>query len=238
MNNQTESVIATIAVAEQSVGELELKKAVSAIEFEAEAITIKTEEDFANAGEFGRMLKRKSAEVTDFFAPMKKAAHDAHKQICDREKMMLTPLVNAEKIIKNTMGAWQQEQERIRREAEEALRRQAQEEADRKLAEAIALEQSGKKEESDAALAEAQVMANASSNITLGFDKPKAEGVSTGKDWVIESIDGGKVPVSFCGAVIRPVDEGAVMRLIRASKGSIQIPGITYKEVAKLSFRK
>lgn len=238
MNSQSENVVATIKVAERSEGELALSKSVSVIELEAEAIVVASEEDFASAGEFGRMLKRKSAEVTEFFAPLKKAAHDAHKQVCDREKQMLSPLLNAEKIVKKTMGAWQEEQERKCREAEEALRRQAREESDRRLAEAIELEKKGKKDESEAALAEAQVMLDASNSIYLGYAKAKAEGVSTGKDWVIESVNSNAVPTVFCGVVIRSVDESAVLKLIRASKGTIQIPGIRYKEIAKLSFRK
>ena len=37
--------------------------------------------------------------------------------------------------------------------------------------------------------------------------------------------------------VIRPVDEAAIMRLIRATKGGIKIPGVEYTEKAKMSFR-
>ncbi|MFR5989565.1 MAG: hypothetical protein ACLUGP_03860 [Faecalibacterium prausnitzii] len=41
----------------------------------------------------------------------------------------------------------------------------------------------------------------------------------------------------MAGIELRPVDQAAVMRLIRASKGQIEIPGITYRQVAKMSFR-
>ena len=41
----------------------------------------------------------------------------------------------------------------------------------------------------------------------------------------------------LAGIELRPVDQAAVMRLIRASKGQIEIPGITYRQVAKMSFR-
>ena len=63
---------------------------------------------------------------------------------------MLQPLSNAEKILKQTMGAYIAEQERIRREAEEAARRAAQAEAERRLQEAIALEAQGKSAAADA----------------------------------------------------------------------------------------
>lgn len=56
------------------------------------------------------MLKQKAAEVTEFFKPMKDTAYKAHKAICDREKEMLTPLRNAEKTLKKTMGDYAMEQ--------------------------------------------------------------------------------------------------------------------------------
>ena len=65
---------------------------------------------------------------------------------------------------------------------------------------------------------------------------PKARGVSASKDWEIVSISSKDVPLSVSGVEIRPVDKAAVMRLIRASKGSIQIPGIVYQEAAKMRF--
>lgn len=42
--------------------------------------------------------------MAEFFAPMKKRASDAHKEICNREKMMLSPLQEAEKALKNKMA--------------------------------------------------------------------------------------------------------------------------------------
>ena len=130
------------------------------------------------------------------------------------------------------------EQERIRREAEEAARRAAEEERERKLKEAMALEAAGDKEGAEAAVEEAVVMDEATGYSVPAPVKPKVSGVSTSKDWEITGIDTAKVPVNFNGMELRPVDQAAVMRLIRASKGSIAIPGIAYREVAKMSFRR
>ena len=66
----------------------------------------------------------------------------------------------------------------------------------------------------------------------------KASGVSSRKDWALVGIDESKVPVDVAGTVIRPVDTGAIMRLIRASNGTIQIPGVTYKETVNISVRR
>lgn len=238
MNTET-----TVAVMESQDLELvereeALSQEVTDIEFQAGAITIDNEDDYKEAGQFGRLLKQRTAEVKDFWKPLKEAAHKAHAEICAREKAMLQPLSNAEKILKQTMGAYISEQERIRREAEEAARRAAQAEAERRLQEAIALEAQGKTDAADAAVEEAEIMDEMSNAVSVTAEKPKAEGVTTKKDWEIESIDSSKVPVLVAGVELRPVDTAAVMRLIRSTKGQVHIPGVVYKEVAKVAFRR
>ena len=235
--NQKESIVAVMPELEP-VDEQQLTQEVTDIEFRAESFVIQTPEDYEAAGEFGKLLKQKAAEVTGFFKPMKDSAYQAHKAVCDREKAMLTPLKNAEKIVKKTMGDYLMEQERIRREAEEAARRAAEEERERKLKEAMALEAAGDKEGAEAAVEEAVVMDEATGYSVPAPVKSKVSGVSTSKDWEITNIDTAKVPVNFSGMELRPVDQAAVIRLIRASKGSIAIPGIAYREVAKMSFRR
>ena len=234
----TETTVAVMEAQDLELVEREeaLSQEVTNIEFQAGAITIDTEDDYKEAAQFGRLLKQRTSEVKEFWKPIKEAAHKAHAEICAREKAMLQPLSNAEKILKQTMSSYIAEQERIRREAEEAARRAAQAEADRKLQEAIALEAQGKSDAADAAVEEAEIMDQMSNVVSVAAEK--AEGVSTKKDWEIESIDSSKVPVLVAGVEIRPVDRSAVMRLIRATKGQVHIPGVVYKEVAKVAFRK
>ena len=233
-----ETVVATLPMSGQVVTpqEMELASEVSEVELRAEAVVIRNDQDFEAAGQFGVLLKQKAGEVTDFFKPLKDAAYKAHKAVCDREKEMLTPLKNAERILKKTMGDYTQEQEKKRREAEEAARRAAEEESRRKLEEAAQLDASGQSEAAEEALGDAEVMAEAARMAVAVGGAPKAKGVSTSKDWEIVSISSKEVPLSINGAEIRPVDKAAVMRLIRASKGTINIPGIVYREIAKMSF--
>ena len=103
--------------------EVELGSEVSKIEAMAEAVSINSDQDYESAGQFGVMLKQKAAEVTEFFKPLKDSAYKTHRAICDREKEMLTPLRNAEKTLKKTMGDYALEKERKRREAEERRRK-------------------------------------------------------------------------------------------------------------------
>ena len=211
--------------------EQQLNREVTDIEFQAEAMVIQNDEDYAAAGEFGKLLKQKAAQVTSFFKPMKDSAYQAHKAVCDREKAMLTPLKNAEKTVKSAMSNYFTERERQRKAAEEAER-------ERKLQEAAELETAGDKAGAESAMEEAMVMDEAATYTVPVTAKPKVSGVTASKDWEITDIDPKTVPLSLAGIELRPVDTAAVMRLIRASKGTIEIPGVTYKQVAKMSFRR
>ena len=109
---EKETMVATVPQAE-IVDEQQLSRDVTDIEFQAESLVIQTDEDYAFAGEFGKMLKKKASQVTTFFKPMKDSAYQAHKAVCDREKAMLTPLRNAEKTVKQVMSAYIAEQEEL-----------------------------------------------------------------------------------------------------------------------------
>jgi len=215
---EKETMVAIVPKAE-IVDEQQLSRDVTDIEFQAESLVIQTDEDYAFAGEFGKMLKKKASQVTTFFKPMKDSAYQAHKAVCDREKAMLTPLRNAEKTVKQVMSAYIAEQERKRREAEEAARRAAEAERERKIQEAATLEAAGDADGAEAAFEEASIMDDAASYA------------------VVPAAATPKVPLAVAGIELRPVDQAAVMRLIRTSKGQIEIPGITYRQVAKMSFR-
>ena len=116
---QAETLVAQVPQAEL-MDEQQLNREVTDIEFQAEAMVIQNDEDYAAAGEFGKLLKQKAAQVTSFFKPMKDSAYQAHKAVCDREKAMLTPLKNAEKTVKSAMSNYFTERERQRKAAEEA----------------------------------------------------------------------------------------------------------------------
>lgn len=222
-----------------AVRENVLKSQTVDFEVRAEALVVSNDEEYQDAAEFLKSLKEQAAKVKDFFKPIKDAAHKAHKEVCDREKMMLDPLNRAESVIKKAAGSYLAEKERKRREAEERARQAAKAEAERRLAEAIALENQGKTEEAAAAVEEAEIIDGAAVTINIpAAIAPKVKGVSSSRDWDIVGIDYAKVPVAVSGTVIRPVDEKAVMRLIRASKGTIKIPGITYRETIKMSVRR
>ena len=151
---------------------------------------------------------------------------------------MLDPLASAEKILKKKMGANTLQKERERREREEELRRQAEAEMNRKLEEAVKAESEGDALGAEMAMTEAEVMESVATTAVIKPEAPTMKGVSTTKTWKITKVDSAAVPTHFQGVEIRPVDEKAVLRLIKATKGAIKIPGITYEEDVTVSVRK
>lgn len=233
--SKDENVVAVIGEEVQTENELELSNENQTISTKAQSIVVKTSEDYEVAAEFAKELKKQANKVVAFFKPMKEAANRAHQQVCDREKQMLKPLTAAQSEVKTAMGAYLQEQERIRREQEEAARKLAEEEAQKKLEEAAKAESAGDTEAAKAAFMDAEIIDTAGASMVVQSAAPKVKGISTSKDWEITGIDTVRVPAVVAGMEIRPVDKAAVMRLIRATKGQITIPGIQYKEITKLS---
>lgn len=214
-----------------------LDKEVSLVEQQAASVVVASDEDYANAGTVTAEIKKVQKKVTEYWEPLRASTYKAYQDVMARKKEMLGPLESAEKILKKKMVVYYDEKERKRKEQEEAMRRLAQEEADRKLEEAIAADAVGDTIGAEFAMAEAEIMDDVAVSGGIQSQAPKASGVSTTKTWVIESIDESKVPVDINGAVIRPVDEKAVMALIKATKGKISIPGIKYKETVTVSVR-
>lgn len=231
-----EQVVATINT-EQVLNEQEAQQTADnvALQVKVSSMVIQTEDQYKEAAEIGKDIKRRAKMVQDLFAPIKAAAHEAHRVACDRERAMLSPLQDAEKRIKGLMSAYTAEQERKRREAEEAARRAREEAARKALEEAVALEQQGKQEQADAALEEADIMA--ATPVAVAQPVTPTKGVTTKKVWEVQIVDPSAVPISVAGIVIRPVDEMAIKKLANTSKGQISIPGVRIVEKVQTILR-
>lgn len=219
--------------------ENKLGRQVSLIEQKAESVVVDSDDGFAYAGELTKQVKQMQAKVTDYWEPMRKTTYEAYKSVTDHKKEMLDPLASAEKILKKKMGAYTLHKEKERREREEELRRQAEAEMNRKLEEAAKAESEGDALGAEMAMTEAEVMENVATTAVIKPEAPVAmKGVCTTKTWKITKVDPTTVPTHVQGVEIRPVDEKAVLRLIKATKGAIKIPGITYEEDVTVSVRK
>ena len=213
--------------------ETKLDNAVSLIEQQAGAVVIASDLDFERAGELTKQVKQMQKQVTDYWEPMRKSTYEAYTAVNNHKKQMLDPLASAEKILKQKMGTYTKEQERIRREAR---RKAAEAEMERKLEEAAEAEANGDALGAEMAMAEAEVMEGVSTGTVKSF-APKSKGVTQTKTWKIRSIDSDKVPIGVAGIEIRPVDEKAVLQLIKMSKGKVKIPGVEYEEDVIIGIR-
>ena len=120
--------------------------------------------------------------MEEYWEPLRQSTYEAYQNVLTRKKEMVEPLKSAEKILKGKIGTFQLEQERIRREQEEAMRKAAQEEADRKLAEALEAQANGDVVGAEYAMAEAEVMDNVA---TAGRVNIHIQHIRTGKNFCV-----------------------------------------------------
>lgn len=217
--------------------EEKLGKEVSVVESNANAMVVDSDAGYEAAAELTAEIKRMQKKVTEYWEPMRQSSYAAYQNVMAHKKEMIAPLEAAEKTLKKKIGAYSLQKERERKAKEEEMRRLAQAEVDKRLEEAAEAEKNGNVAAMEMAMAEAEVADNVSAVGRVASQTPKVKGVSQSKTWKITNIDSSKVPVNFSGMELRPVDEKLVLQLIKASKGSIAIPGVTYEEDVVISVR-
>ena len=240
MKEQISTEVAEARVLDTSNHEIQkkeeiLEKEVTEVEQAAKGIVIKNQADYESASEFLKSVKQTLKKVEGYWEPLRESAYKTYNDILTKKKEMIGPLKSAEKILKSTMGTFLNEQEKKRKAQEEALRKLAQKEVDKKLDDAAKLQEQGDLVGVEYAMTEAEVYDDASVSAVVASKPKNVKGVTTKKDWKIKSIDPNKVPVDISGIVLRPVDEKAVLKLIKSSKGTVKIPGVEYEETISIS---
>lgn len=109
----------------------------------ARGLAIRDQETYTAAANFKLDLAAMRKRVVEEFAPLKEAAHKAHKAITTKENEYLAPITEAEGLIAGSLRTWNAEQERIRqaeqRRLEAEARAKAEEDRLRREAEAKAI---------------------------------------------------------------------------------------------------
>jgi len=165
--------------------------------------------------------------VQKHHAPIKEAAHKAHRAAVDAEKRLLDPLQRAEATLKKAIGAWEDWREHLRQEEQRKLeeaQHQADEEA--RIARAQeALEQDAPQERIEEILETPVVQRPAA--VAPTYEKTK--GVTRRVEWRAEvtdpqalcrAIGAGEAPAHFVQANL-PVLNG----LARSLKENFNVPG-------------
>lgn len=191
----------------------------------ANSMTIATPKHYLSAAEFLKTLKSLQAEVGATFDPIVEKAYAAHKEATQQRRKHLDPLISAEGLVKRKMLFFKKEQDRKQQE-EEAKRRKEAEEAAGK--EKKRLEAEAKKEEKKGNVETAESLRVQKDTVfapepIVKTRTPPAPGITTKVIWKHRVISVDKVPRKY----MIP-NETILANLARATKGSLQIPGVKF----------
>ena len=177
----------------------------------AAEIIVVDQDTYVQANDLIGKLQTVRKEVVARFADPKKKAAEAHKAICALEKEFLTPVDNRISALKNSTTNWfAAEQARIR--AEEDRKRREAEEAARLAAEA---EAQGETEMAQEAVFEA-TMAQASVTVM-----PKVKGMTMREVYRAVVVDVNALPREY----MMP-NQAMIDKVVQSTKGALQIPGV------------
>jgi hypothetical protein len=181
-------------------------------------------------------LRRKIAETFD---PHCKRAYEAHRALTKEKADAEAPLTQAERIIKDSLRAYDAEQERLRREQQRIADEQARREAeDRALEQAAALEREGKDFGDEALVAEAHALINAPivapTAAPVAKSTPKVAGITMRKTWNFRVVNEALVPRQYLS-----VNETKIRGVVRALGAAAAIPGVeVYEETSVAAGRR
>jgi hypothetical protein len=182
------------------------------------AAKITDNEGYSAGGQFLLEIKRRRKQVDAACDPTIDATNKAHKEAVAQKKMFEAPLAQAESIIKPALAAYDTAQENIRRDEERRLQELARkQEEDRRLAEAVELEQQGDKKAADAVMAEPVYIPP----VVIAKTVPTVAGVSYRDVWKYRIVNVDALPRAY----LMP-DETKIGAYARAMKGAGLIPGV------------
>ena len=162
-----------------------LERKALAIKAEAQALVIRTADEFRAAGEFLVNVKTALGEIEQLCDPSIEAAHRSHKAALAVKAKLAGPLLEAEKIVKPLMATYNAEQERRRQEEQRRLQEEAKRKAeDERLELALQAEKAG-----DAQSAEELIAAPVEAPLVVVRSETKAEGVSFRENWKAMVVD-------------------------------------------------
>lgn len=181
-------------------------------------IAIRDASTYQTACDFLKSLKTIEKDINATFDEPIHRAFEAHRAIVAAKKKHFEPIERAESIVKPKIAAYLQEQERIRRDEERRLQEEARKKAEEEaLAQAAELEAEGDKEAAEALISEPVQVAP----VVLPKTTPKVSGIASREVWLYRIVDAGKIPRQYL-----KIDEQKIGQVVRAMKGSADIPGV------------
>jgi len=189
----------------------------------AHHFTVVSNNGYVEAGEILKRIKGRYQEIETKRKEMTLPLDEAKRKIMDFFRQPLEQLSSAERQIKGAMGAFTQEQERIRREEEQRIQALARAEQDRldKLAmDQIAQAQKEGDTEKAAKILDAVVQVAVP---IVQFERPKVQGIKTVTRWKHRIINGTLIPREY----LIPNDK-LLADIAVSTKGAMKIPGVEF----------
>jgi len=228
---------------------------------EVQALVVTDDASFQRAADLSRNLAGWIKTAEEFFGPMKQSAHKTWRSICDREGAVINPKKALKQTLGERMAAFEQERERLRREAEEAARRdqerlEAEERArveaenarlkkeaeDRVLEDAIAAEEAGDVQAATFLLDEPTFVPTVAPQpvfvAPVQVAAPAAKGISFTTTWSAQLVDLMALVKAAAGGNTVALsclkfDDVRANALARSLKDNLTVPGV--KAVSKRS---
>lgn len=160
-----------------------------------------------------KQLEAARTSITDPLNAALKAANNFFRLPGDR-------LARIERAVKNALGIYADEQERLRRQEQERAETAAKKERDRIEARAAAAAAQGKSDKAE----QLQERANAVVAPVIQREAPKVTGLSSGDTWKFDVTDPALVPREYLS-----VDMVKIGAVVRAMKGETKIAGVTVR---------
>lgn len=193
----------------------------------ARAIAIVDADSYRQASELLLAIKALRKEADETFDPISADAHRAWKTSLEQKRKVETPLTEAERVIKDALVRFDDEQERLRQAEQRRLEADARErEQAEALERAAAMEREGKAWGDDGLVTEAaQIVEEAiqapAPVAAVQKQTPKVDGINFRKTWKFRITDPTKVPREFL-----VIDEAKIRGVVRALGSAANIPGV------------
>lgn len=197
-----------------------LEKGAIAKRDEAKTIKVKSVLTYKSAGEFAVACKEMEKTIGELYDPHVANAHKTHKDLTTARKRLLDPLVEARRIVEQSMSAWDQAQRQL---AQAKADEDARKEREQEIADA-------KKSRDKELVKELQAAPLVTETVTRVV--PKIEGVSSKAVVSFKVVDEKKVPRQFL-----MVNEAAIKAYIKLHGMNAVITGVEVFEETKTQIR-
>jgi len=202
----------------------------------ARALRVKNDVEFERVGNFCADIKKAKANIQSIFKDPKALAHKLHKSLTTRERELMAPFDEADRIARGKAIEYRQEQDRLRMEKERDAREKAEAKAraeaearqkaeeDRRLMEAEKLHAAGHVAEAERVLDREPIKVEPEP-VALPAEPPPAapENMSFRENWDFEIVEPMMLPREY----LIP-NTKALRQLAKALKGQARVAGVRF----------